>query len=283
MLCGCLLAHEALCNPGVDAEQDHEEGLQGVDDKHEIKGLLVGYTIEDEHGLDSEMPGTGTVGGGYDDGYGAYDEGDQGTGETETGSTLETEEREVVMDEITAPDGKGVEQEQGLVTHAAQRHHALPDATERGAHLVVDAETAQQEMEQDEGSNATDGSDEVTGKGEAGQDGVETGSCLLEEGAEDGHLPQQGGEGDEEYEEGVDGALGDHGAKGLGERHAVVLMEHSTAGELADAGHYEGGSITHEDAVDACHGTGMLAHGLERLSPAPATEHLGKGSEGHGE
>lgn len=142
-----FLSHERLGYPGIDAEQDHEEGLQGVDDKHEIKGLLVGYTIEDEHGLDSEMPGTGTVGGGYDDGNGAYDEGDKGTGETETGSTLETEERKVVMDEITAPDGEGVEKEQGLVTYAAQRHHALPDATEGGAYLVVDAETAQKEME----------------------------------------------------------------------------------------------------------------------------------------
>lgn len=139
-----FLSHERLGNPGIDAEQDHEEGLQGVDDKHEIKGLLIGYAIEDEHGLDSEMPGTGTVGGGYDDGNGAYDEGDKGTGETETGSTLETEERKVVMDEITAPDGEGVEKEQGLVTHAAQRHHALPDATEGAAYLIIYTETAQQ-------------------------------------------------------------------------------------------------------------------------------------------
>ena len=73
---GGLLAHEALCNPGVDAEEYDEHGLQGMDDKNEIKGLLVGDTIEDEHRLDGEMPGACSVGRRHDDGDGAHDEGD---------------------------------------------------------------------------------------------------------------------------------------------------------------------------------------------------------------
>lgn len=116
------------------------------------------------------------------------------------------------MDEIAAPDGEGVEKEQRFVPYVAQGHNALPDAAERGAYLIIYTETAQQEMKQDEGGNATDGGDEIAGEGEAGEDGVDAGACLLEEGAEDGHLPQQHDGGDGEDEEGVDGALGDHGA-----------------------------------------------------------------------
>lgn len=117
-------------------------------------------------------------------------------------------------------------------------------------------------MEEDEGGDATDGGDEIAGEGEAGEDCVDAGACLLEEGAEDGHLPQQHDGGDGEDEEGVDGALGDHGAERLGEGHAVVLSQHAAARELSDARHHEGGGIAHEDAVDACHGAGMLAHRL---------------------
>lgn len=147
-LCRGLLPHESLRYPGVDAEEDDEHSLQGVHDKHEIKGLLVGDTIEDEHRLDGEMPGACTVGGGHDDGDGAHDERDKGAGEPEVGGGVEAEEGEVVVDEVTAPDGEGVEDEEGLVAHAAQRHHSLPDASEGGAYLIIYAEAAQQEMEE---------------------------------------------------------------------------------------------------------------------------------------
>lgn len=112
--------------------------------KHEIKGLLVGDTIEDEHRLDGEMPGACSVGRRHDDGDGAHDEGDQGAGEAEVGGGVEAEEGEVVVDEIAAPDGEGVEKEQGFVPYVAQGHNALPDAAERGAYLIIYTETAQQ-------------------------------------------------------------------------------------------------------------------------------------------
>ena len=55
---------------GVYAEDDDEERLYGVDSEGEEYGGLIGDAVEDEHGLDGEMPGTGTVGGGDDDGEG---------------------------------------------------------------------------------------------------------------------------------------------------------------------------------------------------------------------
>lgn len=284
MLCGGgSLRHKRLGYPRIYAKEDDEKGLQGVHDEYKIKGLLVGNAVEDKHGFHREMPWTGTVGSWYNDCYGADDEGDKGTGDAEVGGGIETEKGEVVMDEVAAPYRQGVENKQRLVPYAAQRHHALPYTAEGGAHLVIYAEAAQQEMEEDKGGNGTDGGDEIAGKGELGQYGVDARAGLLEECAEDAHLPQQGDAGDGKHQQGVDGTLGDHGAKGLGERHSIVLAKDATACELADARHDKGGGIAHEDAVDAGHGTGMLANRTKSLTPAPATEHLGKGTEGHGE
>ena len=64
--------------PGIDAESDDEEGLDGVDDKDEIERHFVGHAIEDEHRLHGKVPGTGTVRRRDDNCYGAYDEGDEG-------------------------------------------------------------------------------------------------------------------------------------------------------------------------------------------------------------
>ena len=35
--------------PGIDAEGNDEEGLDGMDDKDEIKRFFVSHTIKDEH------------------------------------------------------------------------------------------------------------------------------------------------------------------------------------------------------------------------------------------
>ena len=67
--------------PGIDTEGDDEHGLDGVDDEHEIEGVLVNDAIEDEHRLDGEVPGACTIGSRHDDGDGADDEGDQCTGQ----------------------------------------------------------------------------------------------------------------------------------------------------------------------------------------------------------
>jgi hypothetical protein len=48
--------------PGIDAEGNDEEGLDGMDYKDEIKRFFVSHTIKDEHRLDGKVPGTCTVG-----------------------------------------------------------------------------------------------------------------------------------------------------------------------------------------------------------------------------
>ena len=80
-------------------------------DEDKVESLGVGDAIEDEHRLDGEMPRPGTVRGGHDDGYGAYDERHEGTRQTEMRREVEAEECQVVVDEITQPDAYREEQE----------------------------------------------------------------------------------------------------------------------------------------------------------------------------
>ena len=100
-----------------------------MDDEHEVEGLNVGNAVEDEHGLDGEVPGTGSVGRGNDDGDGTYDEGHQGTAQSEVAGEVEAEEGEVVVQEIADPDGEGEGDEEGYVAYVLQRDDALPDAS----------------------------------------------------------------------------------------------------------------------------------------------------------
>ena len=90
--------------PGIDAKGDNKHGLDGMDDEYKPEGLLVGDTIEDQHGLNGKMPRTGTVGGRYNDGEVGHDKRHEGTADTQVGCEVEAEEREVVMQKIAHPD-----------------------------------------------------------------------------------------------------------------------------------------------------------------------------------
>jgi hypothetical protein len=50
-----------------------------VYNEYEVEGVLVSYSIKNEHGLYGKVPRTGTIGSWYDDGNGTYDEGDECT------------------------------------------------------------------------------------------------------------------------------------------------------------------------------------------------------------
>ena len=71
-----------------------------MDDENEVESLLIGYAIENQHRLHGKVPGSGTVGCGYDDGDGAYDERHQGTAQAQVGGEVETEEGQVVVQEV---------------------------------------------------------------------------------------------------------------------------------------------------------------------------------------
>ena len=239
------------CQPRVDAQQDDQHGLHGVDDEDEVERVLVGNTIEDEHGLDGKVPRTGTVGGGYDDGYGAYDECHQRTAQSEMGREVEAEEGEIVVQEIAHPDGEGEEGEQGYVLDVLQRDDALPDAAKRRAYLIIYGEFAQQEVQQDEHGCGADGYHQIACPREAVEDVVQIGARLLEEGAKGAHLQQNDNSRDAQHQEGVDSTLCHNRAQRFGERYAVIARQHTTARKLTHSGYEQRGGIAKEDGVDA--------------------------------
>ena len=56
--------------PAVEAGEDDEEGLDAVHNQGEQGGVGGRYAVEHQHGDDGKVPGTGSVGGGNDDGEG---------------------------------------------------------------------------------------------------------------------------------------------------------------------------------------------------------------------
>jgi hypothetical protein len=81
-------------------------------DENEIERLLVSDPIEDEHRLDGKVPGAGTVRGRHDDCDAAHNEAYQGTAQSEIGSEVEAEEREIEVEKIAQPNTKGEKEKQ---------------------------------------------------------------------------------------------------------------------------------------------------------------------------
>ncbi len=88
--------------------------------KHEIESLVIGNAIENEHGLNGEMPGTSTVRGWYEYGDTTNDKRYHSACDTEVCRSRETEEREVIVQEIACPDGDGVEEEERDILHSSE-------------------------------------------------------------------------------------------------------------------------------------------------------------------
>ena len=71
------LAGEGKGRQGIEAEQDHQEGLKRMDYQYEQDCIVLRNGIEHQHTLDSKMPGSCAVGRRYQNGKGAYHKGHQ--------------------------------------------------------------------------------------------------------------------------------------------------------------------------------------------------------------
>ena len=271
---GRPLACERERQPGVNAEEHHQQCLHRVHDEHEEERVVGSHAIEQEHGLHGEVPGPCSVGCGHHHGYRSHDEGHQGAAHSQVGGGVEAEEREVVVEEIAQPDGRREADEERHVLHVAHRQHALPQSEEYSFHLIIYSHAAQQVPQQYDYRHAADGRHHPSCGGEAGQHLVDACARLLEEGVEDAELAEQRDARYHEDERRVDGPLCHHGAQGFGKRHAVPPFEHAAACKLADARYDQAYGIREKHGVDRHGGAGLLAHGLQRLPPSPATEGL---------
>ena len=71
------LAGEGKGRQGIEAEQDHQEGLKRMDYQYEQDSIVLRNGIEHQYALDSKMPGACAVGRRNQHGKGAYHKGHQ--------------------------------------------------------------------------------------------------------------------------------------------------------------------------------------------------------------
>ena len=192
--------------PCVDAEQGDEQRLHRVHDEHEIERLFVGYAIEDEHRFHGEVPRTGTVWRGNDDGDAAHDEGDEGARQPQVGGEVEAEKRQVVVHEVRSPYRERQSDEQPRAPHVFQRDDTLPDSTERLLYIIIyigrvltpplalvaffQTHLPDQPPQKHHSHDATQGGDNPSGSGELGEETADAGACLREEIGKDGQLDE---------------------------------------------------------------------------------------------
>lgn len=240
-------------------------------------------SIEQKHCLYSKMPWPGTVRRGHNDCYAADNECGKPTHQSKLRREVETEEREIVMQEVASPYTEGEKDEKRNVLNTLQRCHPLPYPTQSGFHLIVERKAAQQEMQQQKHCHDTDCRDDIACGGELAEDGVETCARAEEEVAEDLHLRQQRERSDYHHQQRVYSPFRDYCAKSLCKRHPVATVENTAARKLSYPRNHQTGGVGQEYGVDACGETGPLPYRLKRLPPSDAPEQLCRNAERQGE
>ena len=114
------------------------------------------------------------------------------------------------MQEVAYPDADGEKQVERQVLDASQREHSLPDAAQRGFHLIIYRKLVQQQVQQQEGGNTTGNCHEPARQRETAQDVVHRSACLAEESSEDAHLEEQDKSRVEHHRQRIDGPFRDH-------------------------------------------------------------------------
>ena len=274
------LGREAEGHPCPDAEQHHEQRLHGMDDEHKVEGVGGAHAVEDEHRLHGEVPGARSVGGGDDDRDAAHDERHDGTIESQPACGFETEEREVVVEEVARPDGHRPEHVERRVVDLPQTGDAHEEVAQHVLYLVVHRQPPRQIPYQPEGRQPTHYRHHPARGTELREERVEARTGAGEEDVEDANLEYQRQTCDEHHQQRVDHALGHHRTQGLGERHAVVALQHRAARELADARHDERRGVAQEYGIHRHALPRVLSRGLQGLPPAPAADCLRQDAEG---
>ncbi len=206
---------EPQCHQRIDAQQRHEGGLYGVDNQHESHGVGICHAIQDEDGLDGKMPGTCPVGRRNNHRDAAHGETDNRHRKAQILSEVEAVEGNPVVEEVTAPDGKGVEPEQPFVSHVFEGKDALSQFANHLLQFGHEGKPLHGDPQEDDGDDGADGCYDVSGCRKSSQGVPEVGACAVEEGTEDGNLRKNHRRRDAEQEQRVDDTLCDHGAQCL--------------------------------------------------------------------
>ena len=131
-------------HPPYQAEEDDEQGLDGVDDEGEERGVGGGDAIEHHHGDDGKVPRTGTVGGGHQNGKGSGNEHHKTGSYRKLRGEAEAEEGEVEMEVVTEPDTQRVGYKEGHTAYTPEGEDTLPHIEHDTLDPLVEAEHTQQ-------------------------------------------------------------------------------------------------------------------------------------------
>ena len=121
------------------------------------------------------------------------------------------------MQEIASPDSDGVEQEQGLVLNATERHHTFYYAVDCAFHLIVERQLLTDGIEGYEHGYSADKRHDIACGGEHSEYLVEACSCVRKEGEKHRYLTHKRDEREYQYQQGVNGTFRHHGSESLWE------------------------------------------------------------------
>ena len=105
--------------------------------KHKVKSVGIGYTIQYKHSLNGKMPRTSTIRSRHNNSNTTHDKGNESASHTKMGCRLEAEERKIIVKKVAAPYSKGKSHKENRVLDIAYRHHSLPYSLDSRLHLII--------------------------------------------------------------------------------------------------------------------------------------------------
>ena len=280
----CSFPCKCQSEPCPNAQKHHQQRLNRVDNQHEIERIGLAHAVENQHRFHGEMPRSGTIRRGYDDGETADDERSHRTADTQRLHRVETEKCQVVMQEITAPNRHRIEHEQRNIPHVSQRHDALPNARQRLPHLIIYRglrrarpflrHSRHENPRQNDDGREANRRDDPSRQRESVENCVETRASFLEKRRKHAELRGDRQQGDENDQQRVDGAFRDHRSQRFRKRNAVFLAQNAAAQKLSASGNQQRGRIRQKHGIDAHGSPRLLAQRLQRLPPPPSSENL---------
>ena len=247
--------------------------------KCEKNGRCFSHTIEYEHRLDGEMPGTGTVGCGNEHGKRADAEDEECGKDADVCRKGEGKEGDIEMQEVANPYPYAVEDVEPWAAELAERHHPVPESLQFHPCLLQQAEAEKDVYGKAQADDGAEDGNPPSGGGETACDRMDVETRRTHEDQKLRQLAQKGDDGEEEHEGTVDHTFADDGAQGLRERNTGKPLEHAATCHLTHTGNDEAGGVADVDDIVGGADGGMFSQRLQRHPPAQGAEHQGHDAE----
>src|SRR3712207_4057905 len=183
------------------------------------------------------------------------------------------------MKEVACPNGERIKDEKRNVTNTPERHHSFPYVEHKPFDLLVEEHRFPQPVKQNHHTDEAEQDDIKPDGSEQMQQRRNLRAGLMQKSGEHGHLKQNGNSRYQQNGQRIYQTFGNYRTQRLGERHIVVLRQHSAPAHFTDSRHDETGGIGYKNGVDTMSAFWKSIQWLQCLPPAPTAEHLSKHSE----